>query len=101
MLWSKKTKNLIHNKTKPLLNKKLLTEIHNFKNSSKNKKTRNINNNINNAESKKNVFDSCKDYNKEIIKYKKINPEIKNNKIRNNKKLIKISKNKIFFFFSY
>ena len=94
---NKKTKDLLHNKTKPLLNKKLLTEIHNFKNISKNKKTRKINNNINNAESKKNVFDSCKDYNKEIIKYKKINPEIKKNKIRNNKKLIKISKNKLFF----
>jgi hypothetical protein len=97
ILPNKKDKNLNLNKTKPLLNKKLLTEIHNFKNSSKTKKTRNINNNINNAESKKNAFDSCKESNKENIKYKKINHEIKNNKIQNSKKIIKISKNRIFF----
>ena len=101
ILPNKKNKNLNPNKTKPLLNKKLLTEIHNFKNSSKNKKTRNKNININNVESKKNVFDICKENNKENnkenIKYKKINHEIKNNKFQNSKKIIKISKNKIFF----
>ena len=97
ILPNKKNNNLIYNKTKPLLNKKLLTEINNFKNSFKNKKTRNINNNINNAESKKNAFNSCKDNNKENIKYRKIAHEIKKNQNQNNKKLIKISKNKIFF----
>jgi len=93
ILPNKKNKNLNHNKTKPLLNKKLLTEIQHFKNFSKINKTRNINNNINNAESKKNAFDTSK----ENIKYKKINHEIKNNRVQNKKKIIKISKNKIFF----
>ena len=97
ILPNKKDKNLNLNKTKPLFNKKILTEIHNFKNSSKNKKTRNINNYINNAESKKNAFDSCKENNKENIKYKKINHEIKSNKNQNSKKIIKFKKNKIFF----